>query len=180
MPVTDGIRVLYSADVIARAVERLAQCIAASGLDRLLAVAILKGSIVFSADLLRALHKAGVELEVDFLSLSSYRTGQTSTGIVSLVRDVEGDVRNRNVLLIDDILESGRTLLFARDLMQGRGARCVATCVLLNKQAGRAVPIEADFAAFDCPDVFVVGYGMDLAHRFRELPFIGEVVDVQT
>ena len=96
------------------------------------------------------------------------------------MRDVEGDVRNRNVLLIDDILKSGRTLLFARDLMQGRGAKCVASCVLLNKQAGRAVPIEADFVAFDCPDVYVVGYGMDLAHRFRELPFIGEVVDVET
>jgi hypoxanthine phosphoribosyltransferase len=82
----------------------------------------------------------------------------------------------RNVLIVDDILESGRTLAFAKDLVAARGAARVLTCVLLDKPVPRAAEIAADFRAFECPDVFVVGYGMDLAHRLRELPFVGRLV----
>jgi hypoxanthine phosphoribosyltransferase len=85
-------------------------------------------------------------------------------------------VRDRNVLIVDDILESGRTLDFAKRLLTSRGARAVKACVLLDKRAGRSASIEADFKAFECPNVFVVGYGMDLGHRFRELPFVGRLV----
>jgi len=131
---------------------------------------------VFAADLLRALYRAGLSPQVDFLSLSSYRMGTTSSGRVEIVRDIEIDVAGRNVLIVDDILESGRTLAFAKDLIVARGAARVATCVLLDKPVRRAAEIAADFSAFECPDVFVVGYGMDLAHRLRELPFVGRVV----
>jgi hypoxanthine phosphoribosyltransferase len=89
-----------------------------------------------------------------------------------MVLDAEG----RDVLLVDDILDTGRTLAFAKDLVAARGARRIASCVLLNKRVRRAVAIEADFIAFECPPVFVVGYGMDLAHRYRELPYVGRVV----
>ena len=173
---SDTTEVVFSAQTIAEEIDGMARRIAQAGLDDLLAVAILKGSFVFAADLLRALHRAGLAPQVDFLSLSSYRTGTTSSGRVEIVRDIELDVAGRNVLIVDDILESGRTLAFAKDLIAARGAARVLTCVLLDKPVRRAADIAADFRAFECPDVFVVGYGMDLAHRLRELPFVGRVV----
>jgi hypoxanthine phosphoribosyltransferase len=172
----DTIEVIFSpADIAARVTELAAQ-IAAQKLGNLLIVAVLKGSFVFAADLIRALHHAGMAPEVEFMTLSSYRKGQVSSGQVSIARDLEGDVEGRNVLLVDDILESGRTLAFAKDLLAARGAASVRTCVLLDKPVKRAVEIKADFKAFDCPNVFVVGYGMDAGHRFRELPFVGRLV----
>ena len=169
------IEVVFPPEEIAKRIDALAERIAAEKLDRLLVVAILKGSFVFAADLIRALHRVGLEPEVDFISLSSYRKSTTSSGKVEILRDIEMDVGDRNVLLVDDILESGRTLAFAKDLVAARGARKVLTCVLLDKPVSRAVQVDADFAAFECPNVFVVGYGMDLAHRYRELPFVGQL-----
>jgi hypoxanthine phosphoribosyltransferase len=110
------------------------------------------------------------------MMLSSYRKSTKSSGAVEIVRDIETSVDGRNVLLIDDILESGRTLAFAKDLIAARGAKVIKTCVLLNKPIKRAVQVEADFKAFDCPELFVVGYGMDIGHRYRELPYVGHVV----
>lgn len=173
--VAKRIRVLYSAEDIADRIDRLSGEIAAAKLVDPLVVAVLKGSFVFAADLLRALHTTGLELEVEFITLSSYRKGTTSTGQVQVTRDVESELAGRDVILIDDILESGRTLAFARDLLMARGARRVLTVCLLEKPGKRAVNIDADFIGFSCPDVFVVGYGMDMAHSFRELPFIGYV-----
>ncbi len=169
------IRILFDADAIAARTRALAGEIAAAEPLDLLAVAVLKGSFMFAADLLRALHGAGVAPQVEFVHLSSYGAATRSSGSVTMVRDVESDVAGRDVLLIDDILESGRTLAFARDLLLGRGARRVLVAVMLEKPGHRAVPMEADFVGFTCPDLFVVGYGMDAAHRFRQLPFIGVV-----
>jgi len=175
-PTPETIEVVFSAATIAERIDAMARQIAQARLDDLLVVAVLKGSFVFAADLLRALHRAGLSPQVDFLSLSSYRTATTSSGSVEIVRDIEIDVAGRNVLIVDDILESGRTLAFAKDLVAARGAARVLTCVLLDKPVPRAAEIAADFSAFECPEVFVVGYGMDLAHRLRELPFVGRVV----
>ena len=168
--------VVFTAEAIARRLAGLAREIADSGLDNLLVVAILKGSFVFAADLIRALHGVGLSPEVDFMTLSSYREAQRSSGQVAILRDMDLDVRDRNVLIVDDLLDSGRTLAYAKDLIASRGARAIKTCILLNKRAERAVSFEPDFCAFECPDVFVVGYGMDVAHRYRELPFVGHVV----
>ena len=173
---SETVEIVFTAEAIAERIDAVARRIAEARLDRLLVVAILKGSFVFAADLLRAMHRTGLSPEVDFLSLASYREATRSSGRVDIVRDIETDVKNRNILIIDDILESGRTLAFARDLIVARGAARVLTCVLLDKPVERAVPIDADFTAFECPKEFVVGYGMDLAHRFRELPFVGRVV----
>lgn len=172
----DSIETIFSPAQIAERVTALAGEIAAKKLENLLVVAVLKGSFVFAADLIRAMHTNGMAPEVEFMTLSSYRKGQVSSGQVSIARDLEGDVEGRNVLLVDDILESGRTLAFAKDLLAARGAASVLTCVLLDKPVKRAVTIKADFKAFDCPNVFVVGYGMDAGHRFRELPFVGRLV----
>ncbi len=174
----DGHRigVLFSAAEIAAQITVIASDIAARKPERLLVVPILKGSFVFAADLIRAMHHAGLSPEVDFMILASYRAATKSAGRVEVLRDVESDVRGRDVLLIDDILESGRTLAFAKDLIGARGARTVLTAVLLNKPGHLAANIEADFQGFICPDKFVVGYGMDMAHQFRELPFVGHVL----
>ena len=170
-----SIRVLIDPATIAARNAEMAREICDAGYDNLLVVSILKGSFVFAADLIRALHWAGMSPEVEFISLSSYRTGTTSAGKVTLVRDVESDVKGRDILLIDDILESGRTIAFAKGLMRERGAARVGVAVLLNKPGKLAQPLVAEHVGFVCPDLFVVGYGMDVAHAFRELPFVGVV-----
>lgn len=172
----EAVDVVFPAEAIASRLETLAQEIAALDLEPLLVVAVLKGSFVFAADLIRALNRAGLEPEVDFITLSSYRKNRVSRGSVDILRDVEMDVAGRNVLLVDDVLDSGRTLAFAKDLLAARGATTIRTCVLLNKKTPRAVDVVADFRAFDCGEEFVVGYGMDVAHRYRELPFVGRIV----
>jgi hypoxanthine phosphoribosyltransferase len=166
---------LFSVEQLAKRNSELAAEIAATKFDNLLVVAVLRGSFVFAADLIRALHHAGMAPQIEFIQLSSYRKGTTSSGQVDVIRDIDSDVKGRDVILIDDILESGRTLAFAKDLLAARGAKSVRTCVLLDKKNKRAVNLEADYVGFDCPDVFVVGYGMDVAHAFRELPFVGVV-----
>ncbi|BCJ89556.1 hypoxanthine phosphoribosyltransferase [Terrihabitans soli] len=167
--------VLFGVEDIAKRNTALAGEIAATKFENLLVVAVLRGSFVFAADLIRALHHAGMSPQIEFIQLSSYRKGTTSSGQVDIVRDIDSDVKGRDVMLIDDILESGRTLAFAKDLLMARGAKNVRTCVLLDKKNKRAVNFEADYVGFDCPDLFVVGYGMDVAHSFRELPFVGVV-----
>ena len=170
------IGVLFSEAEIADRIAVLANEIATRKPTRLLVVPVLKGSFVFAADLIRAMHHAGLSPEVDFMILSSYRSATRSSGQVQVLRDIESDVKSRDVLLIDDILESGRTLAFAKDLISARGAANVMTAVLLNKPGHLAANISADFEGFKCPDKFVVGYGMDMAHQFRELPFVGHVI----
>ncbi len=175
MPPTPRVRVLFDEAALAKRNDELAKEIAASEPKDLLVVAILKGSFMFASDLLRSMHKVGLTPQVEFVHLSSYRDGTTSTGQVEILRDVQSAVKGRDVLLVDDILESGRTIVFAKDLLMARGARTVQTAVLLEKPLKRAVAIKADYVGFTCPDQFVVGYGMDIAHYYRELPFVGVV-----
>ncbi len=176
MPVVRGkdIEVLFSASAIARRNLELAKEIADRHFENLLVVSVLKGSFVFAADLIRAMHDVGISPEVEFIFISSYGAG-TASGEVKLLRDVDNDVSGRDILVIDDILESGKTLKFIRDLMLSRGARSVSIAALLDKRMRRKADIDADFVGFNCPDYFVVGYGMDVSHAFRELPFVGVV-----
>jgi hypoxanthine phosphoribosyltransferase len=173
MTVGQRLRPLFSAEEIAVRVTALAHEIAASEPRGLLAVIVLKGAFVFAADLVRALAGEGVRLEIEFISLSSYGSRLKTSGEVRVVRDIEVEVSGRDVIVIDDVLDSGLTLKFARDLMRARGARRAAIAVMVDKPAGRRADVEADYVGFTCPDYFVVGYGMDAAHAFRELPYIG-------
>lgn len=168
------IEVLFSASTIARRNLELAKEIAAREYHDLLVISVLKGSFIFAGDLIRAMHDVGITPEVEFIMISSYGAG-TESGEVKVLRDIDNDVKDRDILLIDDILESGKTLKFTRELMLSRGAKSVSIAVLLDKRSRRQTEVEADFVGFECPDYFVVGYGMDVAHAFRELPFVGVV-----
>ncbi|MGO9546764.1 MAG: hypoxanthine phosphoribosyltransferase [Rhodomicrobium sp.] len=170
------IEVLFPADAIARRNLELAEEIASREFHDLLVVSVLKGSFIFAADLIRAMHGAGLSPEVEFILISSYGAG-TESGAVKILRDIDSAVAGRDVLIVDDILESGKTLKFTRDLLRGRGAKSVSIAVLLDKRKRRQTDLEADFVGFDCPDRFVVGYGMDVGHAFRELPFVGAIED---
>lgn len=178
MPIVRGrnIEVLFPADMIAQRNLELAKEIAAREFQDLLVIAILKGSFIFAADLIRCMHGAGLAPEVEFIFISSYGAG-TESGAVEILRDIDAAVEGRDVLIIDDILESGNTLKFTRNLILGRGAKSASIAVLLDKRGRRQSDIEAQFVGFACPDRFVVGYGMDVAHSFRELPFVGVITE---
>ena len=169
------IRVLFSEKRIALRIEELADEIVAAMPRGLVVISVLKGGFIFTADLIRALHRVDLTPEIDFLKLSSYGEGTESSGEMKILFDLSANVAGREVLVVDDILDTGRTLSFARDLLVERGATSVKACCLLDKAERRLVDINADFVGFQCPNEFVVGYGLDYAHRYRELPFIGVV-----
>jgi hypoxanthine phosphoribosyltransferase len=143
--------------------------------DDLVLIGILRGSFMFLADLVRDLYQHGIHPRIDFFSLSSYGSGTESSGQVAVHRELSVDVEGADVLLVDDILDTGRTLAFAVAYLRERGARRVSTCVLLDKPARRVVPFQADHTGFTIEDAFVVGYGLDYDSCYRELPYIARV-----
>lgn len=180
LPVSpDQVKVLITAQQIAERVNTLAATIAQTLPPDLMIVALLRGSFVFTSDLIRALHDVGLKTnirpQVEFMTLASYGKSTTSSGTIQVTRDLTEPLDGRDVLIVDDILESGRTLTYARDLVLSRKAKSVHIAVLLEKPGKRKVPIDADFVGFVIPDQFVVGYGLDYANYFRELPYIGAV-----
>jgi hypoxanthine phosphoribosyltransferase len=136
----------------------------------MMVVAIVNGALIFTADLLRALR---APLRLDCLRASSYHTGTKAVGEPRIVDQMKLDVRGHNVLLVDDILDTGKTLAAVTGMIREKGAATVKTCVLLDKKARRAVPFQADYVGFDIPNEFVVGYGLDFNERYRNLPCIG-------
>jgi hypoxanthine phosphoribosyltransferase len=177
MPESTITSLIGEAEVRAR-VDELADAIAAMLPPSFTLVGLLKGSFVFVADLARALSKRGSSPRIEFMRVSSYGSGTTSSGIVSLMGDAPAGVKGEPVLLVDDIQDTGRTLAFTRAFLLERGAARVWTCTLLDKPSRREVEAgEVDFIGFAIPDVFVVGYGIDYVERFRELPYIGKVAD---
>ncbi len=170
-----SVAMLFDETAISRRVEELAGEIASALPNEFLIVGLLKGSFIFIADLMRALDRAGATPMVDFLRLSSYGHGRESSGVVRVIGDAPNDVAGRVVLLVDDIVDTGRSLIFARDMLTDAGAASVMTCALLDKPSRREVEIVADFVGFTVEDVFVVGYGVDDAEKYRHLPYIGKV-----
>jgi hypoxanthine phosphoribosyltransferase len=167
---------LFDEEAVAGRVAAMAREIAAAVPPQLTLVALLKGSFVFAADLVRELSRHGCVPRVEFMRVSSYGHDATSSGIVSLMGDAPEAVRGEPVLLVDDIHDTGRTLAFTRSFLVERGAGRVWTCTLLDKPSRREVESEVDFVGFTIPDVFIVGYGIDWAERYRHLPYIGRIV----
>ncbi len=175
MKLPSDIEILVTAQQITQRVESLAHEIAGSMTRDIMIVSLLRGSFIFTADLIRALHFCGMQPQLDFMTLASYGNNTTSSGKIEITRDIIENVRGRDVLIVDDILESGNTLTFARNIIQERGAASIKIAVMLEKPGKRKVAIDADFIGFKIPDKFVVGYGLDYANYYRELPFIGVI-----
>ncbi len=165
-----GSQVLYTGREIAAAVDRLAAEISAVyGSEELVVIAVLHGGIVFAADLIRRLD---LPLRLGVVLASSYRGDATSPGELKLLLAPTSDVAGKHVLLVDDILDTGRTLTLVRQQLLSHGPGSVRIATLLDKPSRRAVPIDADFRGLVIPDLFVVGYGLDWNERFRHLPDI--------
>ncbi|MDH3663760.1 MAG: hypoxanthine phosphoribosyltransferase [Alphaproteobacteria bacterium] len=164
------------ADIKARVESLAEEIVKAIGPD-FTVIGVLKGSFVFMADLVRALDRAGAAPRIELMRLSSYGRGMTTSGEVKLIGNTPDDFEGRPVLLVDDIVDTGLSLSYGCDLLKGRNAEKVWTCALLDKPSRRKVEISADFVGFEIEDVFVVGYGIDYAERFRHLPYIGLVVE---
>lgn len=165
---------LISAKSIAARIEALAREIKAEfkGTDKLIVVGLLRGSFVFIADLVRELDLA---VEVDFLEASSYGDGTESSREVRILKDLRGEIAGRDVLVVEDIVDTGFTLKHVTALLETRQPARLRTIALLDKPSRREVDIRADWTGFEIPDEFVVGYGIDFAQRNRNLPYIGKV-----
>ncbi len=166
---------LFDERRIERRVEQLAGEIIRAIPGDFLIIGLLKGSFVFVADLARALDRAGVSPEVEFVRLSSYGLGKMSSGEVHLLGDTPADLKGRNILLVDDIVDTGRSVAYARVLMEQRDVAGLWICVLVDKPSRREVDITVDFVGFTVDDVFIAGYGIDYAGKYRHLPYIGAI-----
>jgi hypoxanthine phosphoribosyltransferase len=167
----DVAEILVSTEQIAAKVHELGAQIAADyqGKDLVL-VSILKGALPFLADLMRATQ---IPLALDFLEVSSYGSGTESSGAVRILKDLANPIEGRNVLVVEDILDTGHTLSYVFDHLRSQRPSSVRLCVLLDKPARRVIPIDIDYRGFEIPDKFVIGYGLDYAERYRNLPFVG-------
>lgn len=135
-----------------------------------LAISVLKGSVFFFCDVVRAMQ---TPVQLDFMTVSSYGNSSESSGMPKIVMDLAASVQGRDVILVEDIVDSGHTLVRMRDLITGRGAKSFTVVTLFDKPARRKVPIKADYSCFEIGDEFIVGYGLDYAQQYRSLPYIG-------
>jgi hypoxanthine phosphoribosyltransferase len=170
-PADDIAEVLVTEEAIAAKVQELGARIARDyrGKDLVL-VSILKGALPFLADLMR---QVPIPLALDFLEVSSYGASTETSGVVRILKDLANPIEGRDVLVVEDILDTGNTLAFVVEHLRSQRPSSVRLCTLLDKPARRIVPIDIDYRGFEIPDKFVVGYGLDYAERYRNLPFIG-------
>ncbi|MBE7216108.1 hypoxanthine phosphoribosyltransferase [Shewanella benthica] len=144
--------------------------------ERLLMVGLLKGSVVFMADLCRLIKG---HVEIDFMSVSSYGNAMTSTREVKILKDVQSDIKGRDVLIVEDLIDSGHTLNKIREMLLLREPKSLALCTLLDKPEGREVDVPIDFIGLTIPNEFIVGYGIDYAEQYRNLPYIAKVIPAE-
>ena len=172
----DSLALFISANELKQKVEEMGRQInhfyAVQELDKLVVIGILRGSFIFMADLVRQLD---LPLEVDFIDVSSYGKSSTTTGMVRILKDISEDITNKHVLLVEDIVDSGLTLKYLSKILWARSPRSLRICALLNKPSRRRTELEPDFCGFIVPDEFLVGYGLDFAGRYRELPYLAIV-----
>ncbi len=138
--------------------------------DELVAVIVLKGSVMFAADLIRCLT---MNIKMDFLQASSYGSGTESTGVINIKKDIDTDIKDKNVLIIEDIVDSGNTLALLKENLGSRGAKSVKIASLLSKPSRRVVDVDIDYVGAEIPDEFVVGYGLDMDEKYRQMDYIG-------
>ncbi len=164
-------RVLFSEEDIAAIVERLgAQISKDYAGKKLLLVSVLKGSVVFMADLMR---KITVPCEIDFMVVSSYGSGTSTSGNIKIVKDLNIDIKDFDLLIVEDILDSGVTLSTLKSMLEARRPASIKICTFFDKPERRKADIKADYCGAEVPDEFIVGYGLDFDEKFRNLPFVG-------
>lgn len=169
-------RTLFTEDEIAARIDAMAKEIAHDLPPDFLLAPVLTGAFIFAADLLRALYRHGADPYVDFVQLSSYGGARASSGVVTLLKDFSIDIEGKTVLLIDDVLDTGRSLHFGKGMIEDRGATAVKTCVLIKKLTGKSDDLRCDYIGFEAhADDFLVGYGMDDDGRKRGVPLLGAV-----
>lgn len=167
----DVLRVLLSEDEIREKVRELGGKITADYKNsNLMLVTVLKGAVVFLADLMRAID---VPAEIDFMVVSSYGSGVKSSGVVKIVKDLDVPLAGKDLLIVEDILDSGLTLSYIKELLASRGPASIKIATLLDKPSRRKVDLVADYIGFSVPDEFVIGYGLDYDEKYRNLPYIG-------
>jgi hypoxanthine phosphoribosyltransferase len=168
----DVTKVLLTAEQIERRIGELADAVNRdyAGVDDLLLVGVLKGSVMCMVDLARALARP---VALDFMAVSSYGVSTQTSGVVRVLKDLDADIGGRHVLIVEDIVDSGLTLAYIRSSLQRRGPASLKVLAFLNKPERREADVVVDYTGFDIPNEFVVGYGLDYAERYRNLPFVG-------
>ena len=169
--INDVERILFSQEELSRRVGELGAQISRDYEGKnLLLISVLKGSVVLMADLMRSIT---IPCQIDFLAVSSYGSGTRTSGEVKMLKDLDHPIDGMDILIVEDILDSGVTLSYIKGMLQTRGAASIRICTLLDKPERRKAPIQADYVGYEVPDAFVVGYGLDYAEKYRNLPYIG-------
>ncbi len=164
-------QILYTEEDLRRRISELGAQIAADYAGRMpMLVSVLRGSYIFMADLTRAID---LDLTVDFMAVSSYGSGTVSSGQVEIKKDLSDSIEGRDLIIVEDILDSGNTLYYLMDVLRARKPASIRICTLMDKPERRAKPITADYVGFTIPDAFIVGYGLDYAEKYRNLPYVG-------
>ncbi len=167
----DIAEILYTEEMLKEAVTKLGKQISEDYKDKnLFMVSVLKGSLVFMADLMRAID---IPCSIDFLSVSSYGSGTKTSGEVRMIKDLDCPLENKDLLIVEDILDSGVTLSYLKKTLAARNPRSIKICTLLDKPERRKTNIVADYRCFTIPEAFIVGYGLDYAEQYRNLPYVG-------
>lgn len=169
--INDVERILISEEQLAARIKELGEQITADYAGKeILAIGVLRGAVVFMADLTRAIK---VPVAIDFMAVSSYGSGTDSSGVVRILKDLDENIEGRHLLIVEDIIDSGLTLTYLLENLKSRKPASIKLCTLLNKPERRKAAVQIDYNGFTVPDYFVVGYGLDFAEKYRNLPFIG-------
>ena len=170
---SEKIRVLLDEETVEKRIcEVAAQISEAYKGKEIHMICVLKGGVFFMCELAK---RITVPVTLDFMSVSSYGMDTKSSGVVKIVKDLDDSIKGKNVIVVEDVVDSGRTLSYLLDMLKDRGPKSLRLCTLLDKPERRVVPVHVDYTGFEIPDEFVVGYGLDYAQKYRNLPYIGVV-----
>ena len=173
----DKIRVLVSEEEVDRRIEEIGAQISKDYAGKQVhLICVLKGGVFFTCELAK---RISIPVSMDFMSVSSYGSGTKSSGVVKLVKDLDESLEGKDVLVVEDIIDSGRTLYYLLDVLKKRRPNSMRLCTLLDKSDRRVRDVKVDYVGFEIPDEFVVGYGLDYAQKYRNLPYIGSVEGVE-
>lgn len=168
------VEVLISKEKVESRIKELAKEIEKDYATKdLVCVGLLKGSVVFMADLIKSLD---MDLRIDFMKVSSYGGGTNSTGVVKILKDVDLDLTGKDILIVEDIIDTGLTIVNVKDFLKQKNPNSIKVCTLLDKPSRRLVEVKGEYVGFEIPDEFVVGYGLDLDEKYRNIPFVGKFV----